>query len=274
MKNVLSDTVRNLPTALSRSIRRFSTDEVLVRASSLAFASMLSMVPVAAVSLVIFSSFPEFIAYASHLKGLIIRTFLPGIGGVLESHIDEFIANASSLSIIGICSLMSSSAFLMFEIRSTFSRIFGSFPRSSVAERIFELIAFLTSGPIAIAGVGWGAAMILERYGVDLGAISASWQSYGIAFGAFFLILVICSPRGTSVTACLVGSVVGCTVYSLAQFAFIKYISLPVLPNLIYGAMAIIPLLQMWLLVLWVIIILSATLAAELSAGEIANRID
>jgi len=266
MKNALSDTVRNLLTAISRSIRRFSTDEVLVRASSLAFASMLSMVPVAAVSLVIFSSFPEFIGYVSHLKGLVIRTFLPGIGGVLESHIDEFIANASSLSVIGICSLMISSAFLMFEIRSTFSRIFGSFSRSSITERLFELIAFLTSGPIAIAGVGWGVTMMLERYGIDLGAISASWQSYGIAFGAFFLILVICSPKGTSIVACLVGAGVGCTIYSLAQFAFIEYISLPILPNLIYGAMAIIPLLQMWLLVLWTIIIFSATLAAELTA--------
>ncbi len=226
---------------------------------------MLSLIPIATISFSIFSNFASFHAQVSDVKRLIIKTFLPGIGTALGGYIDEFISNADSLSVIGIGALIFSCALLMYEIHSTFNKVFGSIGQTSFREKFFELWALITGLPFIVVGIAWTFSMLLEKYGLDMGGILGMWQPRVCSWIAFLIVLSVFSPKGTRYVAITIAATVGSILYAAAQFIFIEYISLPIIPNILYGALAIIPLLQMWLLILWSIVIFSATVAAELN---------
>lgn len=259
---------QRFPVALLTSIRRLREDEVLVRASSLAYSSMLAMVPVAAVSLSVFSNFTSFHDASLKLKAMVIKTFLPGIGSELQAVIDHFLANANSLSFIGLLGLILSSALLMYEIHVTFNKLFCSFDNISLREKLLEFWAIITGLPFAVLSVVSISSSVLDRYGTNMGNLFSSWEAYAIPWFVFLLLLLMFSPKKTALVATVIGASVGCIAYRLAEFVFIEYVSLPIMPNMLYGALAVVPLLLLWLLVAWTIIIFSAILTAELIKEE------
>jgi len=238
MDQPIFESVRKIPSALRAAAARFFADEIPVRAGSLAFSSMLSLVPVAAIGLGVLSNFTSFRGQVAGLKEIVLRVFLPGVGTALEARIDEFLAAADSLSVFGVGALVVSSALLLREIRSAFKAVHASGETVSLRELAFEFWGVLTGIPLAAAAAAWALSELAARFGAE-GSASRILPTVLVSTGFVFVLLALFSPKSSKMSSAFVASLLGGPALALAQAAFVRYVSLPILPNLIYGALAV-----------------------------------
>src|ERR1700737_2785236 len=65
---------------LKHSVKRFIADRCLTGASALSYATLVSLVPLTAVVLVIFSGFPIFAGARHHFLAVLLDNFVPAVG--------------------------------------------------------------------------------------------------------------------------------------------------------------------------------------------------
>ena len=132
--------------------RRFHEARALQTAGSLAYTSLLSMVPLLTVALAIASAFPVFHHAIETLQTFLFDNVLPdapGLGAVSEQ-IDSFTRNAGRLTAIGIIGFMVTAVMLMLTIDNALNRIFRVQRRRSLVQNVIIYWAVLTLGPVLI----------------------------------------------------------------------------------------------------------------------------
>ena len=127
--------------------------------------------------------------------------------------------------------------------------------------------AVLTLGPLA-----WGAAFALSAQPVfeqlAMGVTSDSiWRVVGVfalSWMAFTLMFLLVPNRSVPVTHALVGAFLSALLFGFAKKAFVAYVANASF-KVIYGTLATIPIFLLWLYLVWVVILLGASLAASLT---------
>ena len=131
---------------------RMIDDDVGVLASSLSFTTIMSLVPVLAVLLSIFSMFPSFIDLKERMMAYIMQHLMPQMGDVVNEHINSFIDHASNTTIIGLLSLVVISLMLFRRVDLTMNTIWHTSPKSRSKVLTFSVYwTVLTLGPSANA---------------------------------------------------------------------------------------------------------------------------
>lgn len=261
---------RRIPVALWQATRHVFGADCLVIASSLAFTTMLSIVPLAIIGMSIFQGISGFHTTTLQVKTYLFDIFVPGVGSVIESHVDDFLANATSLPVIGIPALFVSAGLLLLEIHSAFSKVWKAKNVTPLKIRLLELNALLTALPVLAVSGGWALAAAVDRFGLNAGLL-ATLAPHALVFIVFFCLYIIFPPVKVSFLAAFIGAAAASALFLIGKELFAFYISTHPLQNLIYGALAAVPLLQIWLLVLWSIIIFGAKAAAVIDAEETAQ---
>jgi membrane protein len=91
------------------------------RAASLAYTSLLSLVPLAAVSLSIFSLFPSYKHYSTRIQNFIFSNFIPSSGNMIQQYIQTFVGHTTNLSIIGSLFLIITAVLMVFNMEIAFN---------------------------------------------------------------------------------------------------------------------------------------------------------
>ncbi len=137
---------RNWPPALRQFLtfcaavaRRFWEERATQTAGSLAYTSLLSMVPLLTVALAIASAFPAFSNAIDALQTFLLDNVLPDAPGLdaVTEQIDSFLRNAGRLTAIGIVGFMVTAVMLMLTIDHSLNRIFRVRRRRSLVQNIF-----------------------------------------------------------------------------------------------------------------------------------------
>ena len=247
--------------------RHFGEDRLFDEAASLSYTSLLSMVPLLAVVFGVASAFPVFQQWSEQLQTFVFTNFVPASGDQIQSYLVGFLESVGKLTLTGTLVLILTALLLMLRIERAFNLIWRVPTARSIRNRVIMYWAVLTLGPLALgAAIALSAQPIFEQ--VAQGASThSSWRSVGIfslSWLAFTLMFLLVPNRRVNLAHAIVGALLSALLFGLAKNAFVAFVANASF-NVIYGALATIPIFLLWLYLVWIVILLGASLAASLT---------
>ena len=239
-------------------------DKITVSAGHLAFVSLLSLVPFVMVFFTILSAFPAFSDARGELEELIFNSFVPHAGGQVQTYVTEFVNNASGMGAIGILSLMVVALMLISNIDKTLNSIWQSQSERPIVFTFAIYWMVLTLGPLLM-----GSSLAISSYLVSL-ANSAEEYTFGVtttllkivpfvaSVGAFFLIYMLVPNKKIDPKHAAFGALVGAVLFETSKKVFALYVTSFPSYQLIYGALAVVPILFVWVYLSWVVVLVGA----------------
>ncbi len=247
--------------------RHFSEDRLFDEAASLSYTSLLSMVPLLAVVFGVASAFPVFQQWSEQLQSFVFSNFVPASGDQIQAYLVVFLESVSGLTLPGTLFLILTALLLMVRIERAFNLIWRVPTARSIRNRVVMYWAVLTLGPLALgAAIALSAQPVFEQVAVGVSTHS-NWRAFGIfslSWLAFTLMFLLVPNRRVHFSHAVVGAFVSALLFGLAKQAFVAYVAKASF-NVIYGALATIPIFLFWLYLVWIVILLGASLAASLT---------
>ncbi len=243
--------------------RHFVHDRIIMSAGSLAFQTLLSLVPLMSVSLSILKVFPLFASLKQHIGDFLFQNFAPAQGAMLKQYLWEFIDKTSSLSTVGGLFLILIALFLISTIDQTLNDIWEvQTPRRKLQG--FTLYwTVLTLGPVFI-----GTSIVASSYvwysvlsGAELIEIKMRLLSFVPFFNtaiAFFLLYMLVPNRKVRFIHAIAGGVLAAVLFELAKKWFAFYVSSFATFQHIYGALSVVPMLFFWIYLEWIVVLTGA----------------
>ena len=260
---------------LSRHVgKHFSEDRCLEEAASLAYTSLLALVPLLAVVFGVVSAFPVFRDWSAELKSFVFDNLMPAAGVQVDTYLNTFLESATGLTLAGTVLLILTALVLMFRIEITFNRIWRVDRARSLDNRIVMYWAVLTLAPLLI---GSTVAVSVQNLIAPLTSgleISAVWYRLGIflvSWITFTLMFAVIPNRSVRFRHAAIGALLSAILFELAKNAFVTYIT-NANYAVIYGALATVPIFLLWVYLVWVVILLGASLAASLTTFEVTEE--
>jgi membrane protein len=252
----------------------FQEDRCLEEAASLSYTSLLSMVPLLAVVFGIVSVFPVFSQWSNDLQSLIFNNFLPDTGEQIVPYITTFLDSVSSLTLPGTLMLLVTALLLMVRIEVAFNRIWRVDRNRTLTNRIVMYWALLTLGPLLIAAAIALSAQDFFQAAGFVGGFPPWLQKVGtflLSWLVFTLFFVLVPNRRVRFRDALIGALLSTVLFSLAKAGFVAYVS-NTNYKVIYGALATVPIFLFWLYLVWIVVLLGASLAASLTTFSDYSR--
>lgn len=253
--------------------RRFLEDECLPTAGILSYTTLIAVVPFSAVALAVLSVFPVFDRLAAGLKDFVFRSLVPAAGETIERNVSAFAEQASSLSLAGVIFLVVTALLLIAQVERVLNRIWRVRRHRTPASRLVIYWAALTAGPPLI-----GASLALSSYLISLPLIEGAAASVGggrtllalvpflIEALAFTLAYVVLPNRAVPWRAALAGGVLAAVLFEGAKKGFAFYVTRFPAWELIYGALAAVPIFLAWIYLSWLVVLFGASFAAALDS--------
>jgi membrane protein len=242
---------------------RFIEDRCLQHASALAYTTLLSLVPLMAVTFSIFTAFPVFVNLRDGFQDFLFQNFVPTSAELLKTYLLEFAQKASRLTAIGIGGLIMTSVLLMASIDNALNAIWRvETPRPAVI-KFLVYWAVLTLSPLLI-----GISLAISSYIFSLPLLSETAGNthllrvtpFIMSSIAFALLYMIVPNQRVSIQPAIVGGLLAALLFELAKKIFAFYITQFPTYQAIYGALAILPIFLVWIYVCWIIVLLGAEL--------------
>jgi membrane protein len=256
--------------------KHFQEDRCFEEAASLAYTSLLAMIPLLAVVFGIISAFPVFNEWSQSLQAFIFDNFLPATGEQIVPYLNTFLDSISSLALTGTIMLIVTALMLMVRIEVAFNRIWRVDRNRTLVNRIVMYWAVLTLGPILIAAaMALSAQKILTVLGMQEG-IPQGFQQVGIfllTWLIFALFFALVPNRKVRIKHALIGAFLSTVLFSIARVGFVAYVS-NANYKVIYGALATFPIFLFWLYLVWTVILFGASLAASLTTFSDYRKYD
>ncbi|WP_032093476.1 virulence factor BrkB family protein [Necropsobacter rosorum] len=248
---------------------RFNQNKLTQAAGYLTYSTMLALVPLIMVVFSIFSAFPVFNEVTGELKLFIFNNFAPQASDVVGEYLDQFVTNSKQMSAVGIISLIVVALMLINSIDRTLNSIWRD---STVRPLMFSFAIYwliLTLGPLMMATSIFLSAMTKEmlttEFTLPFGISSLSAAAFFLTWFIFTLIYTVVPNKKVSIRHSAAGALVAAIFFTLGKQAFAWYIKTFPSYQLIYGAMATLPIMLLWIQLSWIAILLGAQLSAVLA---------
>lgn len=252
-------------------------DRVTVTAGHLTYVTLLSLVPLIAVVVAVLASLPAFEEIRNTMQELVLDNLVPSTGEALENYIGTFIENARQLSAIGLSFLFVVALMLMSNIDKSLNRIWRVMKKRRFVVSLAVYWMILTLGPLLI-----GVSIVVSSYILTLTAAADTYVR-GInslmltllplvsTTVAFLLIYVLVPNKVVKVRHAIWGALVAAALFELAKNGFAIYLQYFPTYERLYGAVATIPILIVWIYLSWNIILIGAEVTATMEEYLNAN---
>lgn len=270
--------------ALAFAVSRAQAVRLSQVAGSLTFTTLLSLVPLLAVALAVFSAFPLFAEYRLALEQMLLKSLLPAqVSNTILRYLNEFAAKATRLTAFGLAFLVLAALAMVLTVDRVLNDIFQVRERRPLAQRVLIYWALLTLGPLVggaslaatahVANLFGGTLRTLPRGVLDLAPLVIG----GAALAALYVFVPNRSVRWPDA---LVGGFVASAAGELLKAGFTAFIARGTYQS-IYGAFAALPVFLVWLYLSWWATLFGAAITATLPAlrsarfadqGRVGNR--
>ncbi|MBB5016566.1 YihY family inner membrane protein [Rehaibacterium terrae] len=251
--------------------QRFLDDRCFETAGALAYTTVFALVPLTAVAFGVLSVSPVFEQWTGQLGDFVFTHFVPEAARAVEDYLLRFAEGASRLTLAGVLALIVSAALVLAGIESTFNRIWRVETARPPLTRLLVYWAALTLGVLlAVAGLAFtsylyagslGAAAVPQPVDRLLRAVPV-----GIELVVFTLAYMVIPNRTVAFRHGLAGGALATALFEAAKYAFALYLRSVPSYQVLYGALAAIPIFLLWVYLSWVVVLLGASFAASLSA--------
>ena len=218
--------------------QRIDEDNMTTLAGNLAYVSLLSLVPLVAVVFALFAAFPMFSDVSIQLRHFIFANFLPATGDVIQRYIEQFVANSNKMTAVGACGLIVTALLLMYSIDSALNTIWRS---KRARPKIYSFADLNT---------------VIDNV-LRIFPLLLSWISFWLLYS---IVPTIRVPNRDAI----VGAFVAALLFEAGKKGFALYITMFPSYQLIYGVLAVIPILFVWVYWTWCIVLLGAEITVTL----------
>jgi membrane protein len=258
-------------------IARFDEQNCLTIAGSLTFTSLLALVPAMTVIYLGLAFLPAYAALATQSEDFIFENFIPSSSLLVQEKLTEFAGRAEGLTELGLLGLALTTLMLLLTIERHFNAIWQVDKPKWTLARVLLLIVLLTIGPaLVLTGIS------VSTYLLSL-PLLATVDIIGIAplalnhlptlclFVVFSCLFAFVPNAVVGAREALLGGVLTTLAFKMA-FALFAWFSQYFVYNVIYGALAVLPVFLLWLFLVWVIVLLGAIFVC--SMGGVAAQQD
>jgi membrane protein len=248
--------------------RRFQEERCPQIAASLAFTTLLAIVPIITVALTAISAFPAFRGLLQHVERFLVRTMLPESAAMVAGYAEQFAANAARLTTLGIALIFVTAVIVLLTIDRAFNQIWRVPRPRGLVPRLVVYWALLTVGPPLI-----GASLALTSWLVSqsLGIVKDTPLAAEVMLDVVPVLLTACAftlayiaipNRRVRVRDALAGGVAAAVAFEATKHGFAFFIAQFPTYKLVYGAFASVPIFLLWIYLSWVVVLLGAVMAA------------
>jgi membrane protein len=243
--------------------QRFDRHQGVLRASALSFDTTLGLVPLLALVFVGLK-----LAGIQHLLGPFLLEQLAGNSQEIGTRILQYVDNVKvgSLSIFGLVALFVSLFSLLENVRDAFNAIWDIQEQRSLLRRGVDYLVLLCAAPFLLA-VAFGMTSFLQ----------SQWLLATTPLGERVLVLFrltpfLCSSLVLMLTyrllsgvqvhfrSALIGGLVAGAAWQMAHWAYFHFQFGITRYNAMYGALAMVPFLLIWIYTSWLLVLLGLEL--------------
>lgn len=247
----------------------FVRDQLLLRANALTYLSLLALIPLLAIAVSVSSALG---VSAENMTRRILEQIAAGSPEAVERILPLVEnLNVAALGATGAAVFFFTTVLAIGNVEKAFNQIWGVKRQRSWERRIPDYLAVLIVSPmllgvgLSLAGTFQSQALVQRLLEVPL--FATLWD-VGLRhapvllsmFGFAFLYSFLPNTRVRVVSA-LLGGVVAAILFSLAQYAYVQFNVGVMRYNTIFGSIAFLPLLMVWIYFCWAIILLGAEVA-------------
>lgn len=250
---------------------RFAEDRLAVGAGSLTFTTTISLVPLLTVALAIFSAFPAFARIEQRLQRWMVESLVPDhIARQVSNYLWQFSNKAAQIGWGGALVLLITALALVLTIDRQLNGIWRVRRLRPLTQRVLVYWALLTLVPLFVAA---GLSAASYALSVSRGWLPALHQGvkWALDVGGFLFVvggmtvLYRYVPNAQVRTRhALVGALFVSLAFELAQQALAWYLRTVPTYSAVYGTFATVPILLIWLYMVWLIVLLGAVIVAYL----------
>ncbi len=233
---------------------KFIGHKCLQQASSLAFNTLLCLVPLSAVALFLLKTFGIVEDDNSPLIVALRDNFLPRYAAAeIVSELSAFAnRNLGGLGVGGFLLFLVVSTMLFMSVEQHFNDIWGTRRRLPIVQAFQKYAVFYTLLSV-------GPLLIWLFFSTATNWVFAHVFPWVLVYCVFFLMYIAMPNTFVKWSAALLGTFVAGTLFQIARLAFGRYLEV-VWQNYsdIYGALAMLVVFAIWTYVAWVVVLLGA----------------
>ena len=275
-KTKILETIEILKKFLYFLIKRAQHDAVLRVASSLSYTSLIALVPVLAIALAIFSAFPVFSEIRQQVQDFIVSYAVPDAGADISVYFNEFINATAKLTTIGVIGIALTAILLLSTIENSFNFIFKVSRPRRITTKITLYWTVITLGPLLL-----GTAFSLKSYvafndvlqsvpklSVILGSILPFVLTWVVLTGVYIFV----PNKKVGFFNALLGALVAMFLFWILRNGFAFFMLKNNVYKTLYGAVAVVPLMLIWMYLYWAAVIFGAVVTAAVQEYRELDR--
>ncbi len=266
LKRRLALSTRRLSRILALAVSNFVAHDYWLWASVLTYTVALSIVPL----LVLVFAALKGLGEEARVEPLILN-YLSLDSPVIRAHLRDFIANsrAGALGSLGAGSLVVCDIMTLRTIEIAFNRIWQVKEGRPFIRTISDYLSVTFTVPILLAA----ALTLASTYGDELGRIpfAARVTPFFMIWAGYAFLFMFFPYTTVRYGAALAGSFVTSILWIIAYWAYVHF-QYQASYQPVYGALAAIPALLVWIYLSWSIVLFGAEIAAAAQYGASQKR--
>ncbi|HEY0634685.1 MAG TPA: YihY/virulence factor BrkB family protein [Gammaproteobacteria bacterium] len=252
-------------------VHELAGGQINLRAMSLVYTTLLSLVPLIAVSFSVLKAF----GVHNQVEPLLLRLMAP-LGAQADELVERilgFVANmqVGVLGSLGMALLIYTVISLIKKVEDSFNYVWRAKGVRSLARRFSDYLSVIMVGPVLVfAALGLTATMMsssvvqrllaIEPFG-SIVVVVGELVPFLMITAAFSFIYIFVPNTRVRFRSALVGAAVAGVIWQLTGKLFASFASGAVQYSAIYSGLAILMLFMIWLYLAWVILLFGAQVA-------------
>jgi membrane protein len=247
-------------------------------AAALSYVTLISLVPVSAISVALFKSLGVLEFAQNWVVQLLSAHLIPSSISEVASWVDRFVTNlnVARLSILGLVVLVLAALSLFATLEGALNRIWKVKRSRRFLDRFTTFWALLTLGPVLI-GYSIYLTAWLQRTAVETGMMGAEplrsvvpvLGPFFFAWIAFALVYYFLPNTKVHLTSAFAGALIAGTLFELWKRGFNFYVSkVIIVQRSVYGSLGLIPVFLGWVFAAWVILLLGSEISHLIQTGR------
>ncbi len=253
-------------------LKRFLGDRLFEAAGALSYTTAFALVPLSMVVFGVLSAFPVFSQWSESLTTYIFANFVPSAAKAVSGYLTDFSANTNKLTAAGALALIVSLLVTLTSVEAVFNRIWRvptarpKFGRFLVYWTVLTLGVLVAATSLALLTRFFALAIFETMPGRWLEALLLRVMPMAIELLAFAAIFKVVPHRTVKWRHAFAGAALSVFLFECVKSGLALYLGSFDSYQTIYGAIAFVPILMLWIFLGWSSILFGASFASSMSA--------
>ena len=257
------------------TIRRAREERLAQVAGSLTFTTVLSVVPLLAVSFALFNRFPGFRRVGEAIREHLLQGLMPAdISRTVLKYLGQFTANTSGLTLVGSLFVLATALSMLFSVETVLNRIWQVKKDRPILQRLGLYLLMLAAAPALLGASLWATSYLVAasrgllaslpapaNFVLNLGPVVLG----AAGFASLFYFVPNAKVRRREA---IVGGLLASVAFELGKRAFAAYLLKVPTYRTVYGAFAPLLVFLLWVYFSWLVTLAAALVTANLPRGK------